>query len=124
VERVPGTAAHCCHVLRFDGACVPVMDLGRWLDGDASGTGIGKAGGGLVGVYGYKRRIGADFGYGALWLAAPPQRVDVDDLMAAALPRPDARWAGVACACFADTMGAVPVLDLAALFDRPDSRVA
>jgi chemotaxis signal transduction protein len=112
--ELAGTPAHCRHVIFWNGRCVPVMDLSRWLDPSAESAGLDQNR--HLGVYAYQQGADAPVEFGALWLARPPQRIDVDDAAAAPLPEDCAGWARVAVACFADAAGAVPILDLPRIF--------
>lgn len=113
--ELAGAPAHCRHVIFWNGQCVPVMDLDRWLD-PARATDPATVHRRL-GIYAYQQGAGGAVEYGALWLARPPQRVDVDDAAAATLP-PGGRWPAIASACFTDGAGAVPILDLPRIFSR------
>jgi hypothetical protein len=110
--ELASTPAHCRHVIFWNDRCVPVMDLDRRLDpgGATSGAGSHRH----LGVYAYQSGAGMPVEFGALWLARPPQRIEVDDAAASALP--DARWGSIATACFKDAAGAVPILDLSRIF--------
>jgi hypothetical protein len=113
------TPAHCRHVIFWNERCVPVLDLGCWLD--AAGRSAESAQHRHLGIYAYQQSAGAPVEFGALWLARPPQRIDVDDAAAAPLPHEQPRWARVAAACFADVHGAVPILDLSRVFSALSS---
>ena len=108
--ELAGTPEHCRHVIFWNDRCVPVVDLGRWLDPRAHAEQRRH-----LGVYAYQQEPGAPVEFGALWLTRPPQRIEVDDDAAAPLPA-NARWARVAHGCFADGAGAVPILDLEQIF--------
>ncbi|HTN50720.1 MAG TPA: chemotaxis protein CheW [Burkholderiaceae bacterium] len=110
--ELASTPAHCRHVIFWNDRCVPVMDLGRWLDPGAAASAAGPHR--HVGVYAYQGGAGMPVEFGALWLARPPQRIEVDDAAASELP--GARWGSIATACFADAAGAVPILDLSRIF--------
>jgi len=112
--ELAGTPAHCRHVIFWNGRCVSVIDLSRWLDPSAQSARQDQNR--HLGVYAYQQDAGAPVEFGALWLAKPPQRVDVDDAAAAHLPEDRAGWGRVATACFADAAGAVPILDLPRIF--------
>jgi hypothetical protein len=112
--ELAATPMHCRHVIFWNDRCVPVMDLGRWLDPAAASTVPHRHR--HLGVYAYQQGADAPVEYGALWLARPPQRIEVDDAAAAPLPEDRARWSRVAAACFTDATGAVPVLDLSRIF--------
>jgi chemotaxis signal transduction protein len=112
--ELAGAPAHCRHVIFWNGHCVPVMDLEMWLDPQAAprvATGSHR-----LGIYAYQPNVGGAVEFGALWLAKPPQRINVDDDAAAPLPPDNTRWSEVALACFADAAGPVPILDLPTIF--------
>jgi chemotaxis signal transduction protein len=111
--ELAATPAHCRHVIFWNERCVPVIDLARWLSPTAAPLSRDRHR--HLGVYAYQQSSQAPVEFGALWLARPPQRIEVDDAAAAALPA-GSRWDRIAEACFEDAAGAVPVLDLARIF--------
>lgn len=118
LHAVPAAPAHCDQALFLGQRCVPVFDPRRWFEGGARGAGFGRC----IGVYQFARKAGGDLALGAIWLDAPPRRIEVDDTMGAELPRTDAaRWAPIAAACFDDGVRRVPVLDLPRLFGPPET---
>jgi len=112
--EVAGTPAHCRHVIFWNGRCVPVMDLSQWLAPLAPSANVNPHR--HLGVYAFQPEGGTAVDFGALWLARPPHRVQVDDAAAAALPTNSKHWPSVAHGCFKDAGGAVPILDLAKIF--------
>lgn len=101
-------------LLLWNGRCLPVLDFGAWY-----GTGS-TAARDLLGVYAYHDEAGGSHRLGALWLAAPPLRVEVDDAQACDLPPPCEGWRGFSLGCFRDErFGAVPIIDLARIFEVP-----
>jgi hypothetical protein len=111
--ELAGAPAHCRHVIFWNGRCVPVMDLDRWLHPTrATDPATGPR---CLGIYAYQPDVDAAVEFGALWLAGPPQRIDVDDASATPLP-PGARWPAIASACFTGGSGPVPILDLPRIF--------
>lgn len=112
--ELAGAPAHCRHVVFWNGHCVPVMDLSRWLE--PASAPLGTSAYRHLGIYAYQLNTDGVVEFGALWLRKPPQRFDVDDAAAAPLPSDGARWSEIALACFADAAGPVPILDLATVF--------
>jgi hypothetical protein len=118
VATVATAPPHCEQVVFVGQRCVPVFDPLRWFDAGASEAGAPRC----IGIYQFKPASRAEVDLGAIWLAAPPRRIEVDDSMAAALPtRETERWRAIAQACIADAQGPVPILDLAHVF-APASR--
>jgi len=113
--EVAATPPHCRHVIFWNGRCVPVMDLGRWLYRTPAPGLVERR---HLGIYAYVPHGESTLDFGALWLAGPPQRVEVDDADSAHLPADGGRWTPIAPACFADAKGAVPVLDLTKIFSK------
>jgi len=112
--EVAATPAHCRHVIFWNGRCVPVMDLARWLAPLALSANVDRHR--HLGIYAFQPEGSPEVDFGALWLARPPHRVQVDDAAAGSLPANSARWPAVAHGCFKDAGGAVPILDLAKIF--------
>jgi hypothetical protein len=122
VFAVATAPAHCAQVLFIGARCVPVFDPLRWFD-----AGAGEPAGAprCAGVYQYRPVGQATVDLGAIWLAAPPRRIEVEDSMSAALPHAETeRWRAIAHGCVADAQGLVPILDLARVFapQRPSDR--
>lgn len=108
--------AHAQHLLLWSARCVPVVDFGSWCQGEATPAH------GLLGVYAYVDEAGSQHQFGALWLASPPVRVEVDDAQGCELPPELEGWRGFSLSCFRDErFGSVPVVDLARIFEAPRS---
>jgi hypothetical protein len=113
VFEVATAPVHCAQVLLVGARCVPVFDPLRWFDEPVAAPSVARC----IGVYHYQAAGRTGFELGAIWLTAPPRRMEVDDTMAAALPQAGAeRWRAIAHACIADAQGPVPILDLAHVF--------
>lgn len=112
VVDVPATPHHCSQVVFFGAHCVPVFDFARWLVDHHSAEDRH-----YLGLYAFTSGVDAATHYGALWMASPPKRIEVDDSMATALPEnPAGRWQQVARSCFEEGGAPVPILDLRRLF--------
>ncbi len=105
------TPGHARHALLWNDQCIPVLDIGAWLS-----HGARTADRRYLGVYMVPGQRAGSVQFGGLWMAQPPQRCQVEDDMAAALPAQPARWSDITCSCFDAGSGAVPILDLALVF--------
>lgn len=106
--------SHCREVFLWEGRVLPLFDVARWL-GESSAPGEDEH----VGLFRYRPAPGAPLGYGALLIAGAPRQVLVNDGQACALPDEAHDWRPVTSACFDYAGRAVPVLNLARLFDTP-----
>lgn len=110
---IPETPAYCCRIVAFDGALVPVMNLGARIGVAADSAASADA---YFGICCYEDERHAAH-YGALSLARAPLRVQVDDAQACPLPEDEPGWRRFAVSCFDHPGdGAVPILDLATVF--------
>ena len=108
---VPLSPVYCNDVVIWQDNIVPVFDLAAWLydspvDRQQS----------VVGIVMYQESPGAPVNLGALRLAGVPRRAQVSDEQSCDLPERPFRWREVAVSCFADSQGAVPILDLNHIF--------
>lgn len=110
-HAVPRTPVHARAVLPWQQRLLPVLDVVSWLGGEPSASGLS-----IAGVLAYQHQRGAPPRYGALWLAAPPVRLDVADQQACALPEPVPAWQALAVSCFEHEGAPVPILDLQRLY--------
>jgi hypothetical protein len=108
---VPRTPAYARRVLHWQERLLPVLDLATRLGGETCVSDHL-----IAGVFAYQDKRGAPPQYGALWLAAPPKRVDVEDPQACELAEPVTVWQSLAISCFAYEAKPVPILDLRRLF--------
>jgi hypothetical protein len=108
---VPKTPPHANRVLPWQERLLPMLDLAGWLTGKP-GTDNRL----VAGVFAYQHERGAAPRYGALWLAAPPTRLNVEDGQACELPQPATAWKRLAMSCFMHEGLPVPILDLRRLY--------
>jgi len=109
--EVPLCPYYCRHILVWNDAVLPAMDLAAWLHGQPS-----QRSRTLAGVFGYQMRRGAKPEYGALLLAGIPARARVTDESACGLPKKPRNWRSAAISCFKPGSDLIPVLDLAHIF--------
>lgn len=107
---LPCSPAHCFQVIQWEDRFLPLWDLERRLDRDAS-----RSVASLVAIVGYQGQEGLTE-FGALSVASPPQRISVDDADACSLPENRPAWRAIAKSCFSRAGSPVPVLDLASMF--------
>ncbi len=110
---VPCTPFYCHQVALWQGRILPVMDIAAWLTGQP----IQRIRPWIC-VCVYQPTTTADLEYGALVLAEIPTREKVRDLQMCPLPDDPPGWAEIAVSCFADSIGAVPILDLPLIFSE------
>lgn len=107
------------HVLLWNGRCLPVLDFGSWRGERPT------ADGNLLGVYAYTDPGGGSHRLGALWLSAPPVVAKVNDEQACELPTEREEWRGFSASCYHDErFGAVPIIDLARVFEAPPAPIS
>lgn len=113
---IPRAPIHCRRVLVWENRLLPAWDVAAFLDAPPLTSDRALA---ALAAY----RVGADTGkvrLGALLLPAPPVRIAVLDPRNRELPDP--RWRAIAKACFEHHEEAVPILDLARMFEtRPNA---
>ena len=111
--EMPQTPSYCRHLVMWEGAMVPVLDLAFWLLGEPA-----ERAESFVAVVGYQEQPADAPQHGALLTAGIPDRVRVCDEQACDLaPRPFG-WRHVACSCFMHNNEPIPILDLPFLFSR------
>ena len=111
IMKAPG---HCREVFLWEGRVLALFDLALWL-GEPSAPDDDDH----VGVFRYRAAPGAPLGYGALRIHGAPRQVLVSDGQACQLPDEAAALRPLVSACFDYGGRAVPVLDLARLFETP-----
>ncbi|MFO7641804.1 MAG: hypothetical protein R6X17_11250 [Candidatus Competibacteraceae bacterium] len=108
---VPWTPSYCRQILIWNNLLLPAMDLAAWLRGQPS-----RRDRTLAGVFAHQAQPGAEPSYGALLMAAIPERVRVTDAQACALLDQPAGWRTLAISCFQRGGQPVPILDLPFIF--------
>ncbi|EXJ14504.1 hypothetical protein D779_2645 [Imhoffiella purpurea] len=115
MHEVPFCPDYCRHILAWEHGLLPLFDLSVWLRGQPRQRPLS-----CVGVVAFRGEDPAPR-FGALALAAPPKRIDVDDAWACDLPESEMRWQPVCCSCFETGGEPFPILDLRRFFDlRPE----
>ncbi len=107
VRHVPLANPHCNQLALWRDTLVPVLDLPRLLHG------VSTAAHSALGVVAYQTRAQQPLQYLAIWIDAPPQRIDVGDAQACELPETWHDVRPLALACFSHAGTAVPILNLA-----------
>jgi chemotaxis signal transduction protein len=107
----PRTPYYCRQILVWNNLLLPAMDLAAWLRGQPA-----RRQRTLAGVVAYQARAGAEPDYGALLLAAIPERARVTDEQACAPPERPSGWRTLAISCFQGGGRPVPILDLPFIF--------
>lgn len=110
---VPQCPAYCARVIAWEGRLLPVWDVGRWLQ-----PAVDTAAPWLVAVVGYQREGAQETEFGALGIAAPPQRIVARDEDVCALPDDSLAWESISTSCFAHDHKRVPALNLTSMFGR------
>lgn len=103
----PWSPYYCRQILVWNNLLLPAMDLAAWLRGQPAPRERT-----LAGVFAYQARPEAEPDYGALLLAAIPERARVTDDQACALPEQPSGWRTLAISCFQRGGQPVPILDL------------
>jgi chemotaxis signal transduction protein len=111
--QVPHCPAHCDRVIVWEGRVLPVWNLRKWLRPDADTPATR-----LVAVIGYRPDDRDDTEFGAVEIAAPPQRIVACDDDACALPADSPAWVRISTSCFAHNRKQVPALNLTSMFGR------
>lgn len=109
---VPLSPFYCCQAVVWKQRLLPVMDLAAWLHQNPALPRQQT----LMGVFAYQTQAGAESAYGALRLAAIPDRTQVSDDQACALPKQPSGWPTLAISCFKHNEQPIPILDLPRIF--------
>jgi chemotaxis signal transduction protein len=118
IVMVPGIPYFCLGLMAWQGRRLPVLDLDKFL----TGPGVhGKAAVGHVLILAYQSARGRAVEYGAVLAPSLIEMIEVMDSQQCALPADIERLPGIALSCFEYQTQAVPVLDTARIFSRPDS---
>lgn len=110
--NVPLSPFYCRQVLLWNQVLLPAMDLAAWLH---QGQPIQRKKT-LAGIFAYQTRTTTMPAYGALLLAAIPDRAQVTDNNAAPLPDQPTGWRTLAISCFKQGSELIPILDLPYIF--------
>lgn len=116
---VPGMPAFCLGLLNWQGRQLPLLDLLAYLKG-AGVTGVARAATHAL-IVAYQDPSSTGVAYGALCAPFLMRLTQVRDSQQCPLPTDCPLWPRLAIACFEDRGRAVPVVDLARLFARPQS---
>ena len=114
---VPGSPWYCHRVILWEDNVVPIIDVGKML-----GAGQETRGRRHCGIVRYRLWPTDHQRFGAFLMDRLPQRVDVDDASAYALPDKLAPWRDFVISCFLHENRPVPILDIGSLFS--DARAA
>jgi chemotaxis signal transduction protein len=109
---VPLSPFYCRQAVVWKQRLLPVMDLAAWLRQTPALPRHQT----LTGVFAYQTQPGAEPAYGALRLAAIPDRAHVSDDQACALPKQPPGWPTLAISCFKHNEQPIPILDLPRIF--------
>lgn len=122
-QAVPRSPPYCQHVVVWQDHVLPVMDLALRLQGRGTAPDRLLADNvSLLGITAFQPRPDQAPEYGALLLAEPARRIRVSDEQAAELPSEWAAWRHLCHSCFKHPQhGAVPILNLPAIFSAPES---
>lgn len=111
---VPMTPAWCRKVMFWQKRMLPVMDLSIRINHTGS-----KAN--LLAIVAYQTDEPASAGLAGILLAAPPQRITVNDAQACTLDESMAAWRELANASFTRDNAVIPVLNLSRLFGATET---
>jgi len=113
--HVPLTTPRCHQVLAWRDQILPVVNLGVARESSSDEPATGSA---VTAIAAYQRAPGEQLRHGALELSVMPKTVTVSDSMACALSDSSPALNELAIACFSYENLAVPVIDLARVFER------
>lgn len=109
LHAVPLSPSYGCHVLIWQKHLVPVISLSMRVAALATGQS-------LVALVAYQEFVHQAPKLGAVFLASPPTRIEVNDTQATAQDDCLTDWKGLAISCFEREGALVPVLHLNRLF--------
>jgi chemotaxis signal transduction protein len=113
IYPVPRAPAYAPGVVMWQQHLVPLIDLNRCLAETAEVRAQN-----LVGIVACATANGSDTrtALGALLMSRAPERIQVSDTQACALPEAPANWRAISASCFRHPLhGPVPILDLPAI---------
>lgn len=116
---VPGMPHFCRGLLAWQGRWLPLVDFQAYLEPREAAQPAPVPAHVLIVAYQVAR--GYPIEYGALCAPYLLRMIEVADSQQCALPVGDARWTGIAISCLMHQGQAIPVLDPARIFHRPDS---
>jgi chemotaxis signal transduction protein len=109
--NVPGSPRYCHQVILWEDNVVPIIDIGKMLAAGQEAPGRRH-----YGIVRYRLWPTRQQRFGAFLMDRIPQRVNVDDASAYALPDPLAAWRDFVISCFVHEDRPVPILDIGSLF--------
>jgi chemotaxis signal transduction protein len=115
-HKIPRSPAHAQSIVMWQEHLVPLIDLPRYVS-DANYGSSQR----LVGIVAVAANTGerSTTELGALWMTRPPEKIQVTNEQACALPPALQAWARISASCFRHPVhGAVPILDLASILMR------
>ena len=113
--HVPMASARCHQVLVWRDEILPVVNFA--VDA-GTGSAAEVTGGAVTAIAVYQTVPGEPLRHGALELSVMPKTVSVADNMACALPDASSSINELAISCFSYENLAVPIIDLARVFER------
>lgn len=122
-ESIPHSPPYCHQVTVWQGRLLPVMDLALRIRKD---TALPREPGGssLLGVIAFQSGPGQVPNFGTLTLASPAQRIMINNGQAADLPGEWLPWRHLCLSCFDHPQhGAIPILNIPAIFSAPDGKM-
>ena len=115
ITPVPGAAYFAHGLLRWQAHFVPVIDLHTLLRAHADAALKPPR---YALILAWQRAAGAPLEHGAIGLAAPPRRLEIDaDTAAFPLPNDSDLWPLIANSCLRDGEQVIPIIDTSRLFD-------
>ena len=116
---VPGMPHFCRGLLAWQGRWLPLIDFQAYLEPPEAAQPAPVPAHVLIVAYQVDRACPIE--YGALCAPFLLRMIEVADSQQCALPAEDLRWIDIAISCLMHQGQAIPVLDPARIFHRPDS---
>lgn len=114
LHTVPCTPSYCHSVVSWQELLLPVMDMASMLDSQPQ-TPL------LVAVAGYQDQAENLTRFCSFLLSSSPRAITVEDTQSCDLPEQPVKWNGYALSCFNYEDEAIPILNLARIFSRPQA---